>query len=419
MRKTGHEAERGIELEFLGCPEAQDGCAERLEAVYEGLISGREGFTGWAALPERADGPSVARVLEAAARIRSQSEALVVIGIGGSYLGARAALELLGRRGRGPELLFAGQNISGTYHADLLDAVSGKELSVCVVSKSGTTTEPSIAFAVFRDLLHERYGREGAAGRIYAITDPSSGTLRAEADAEGYTSFEIPPDIGGRYSVLTPVGLLPMAVAGIDIAEALAGARLAASPALRSLAGRMAGVRKALMDSGKSVEVFEQYEPSMFFFTEWMKQLFGESEGKEGKGLFPAGLSFSTDLHSMGQFLQEGSQIFFETLLDVKRPPRDLAVPAGAGPLLAGKSMNEVNRAALEGVVAAHRAAGVPIIRVGVPDVSPHSFGQMVFFFQLVCAFTGRLMGVDPFNQPGVERYKSEMKRLLGAAASG
>jgi glucose-6-phosphate isomerase len=413
MKKTGHEAEKRLALEFLGCPDTPSGCGERLEAVYEGLVSGKEAFTGWARLPDGAPGPDIGRVLEAARRIRSQSEALAVVGIGGSYLGARAALELLGRDEGAPEILFAGQNISGSYHAGLLDAVRGKDLSICVVSKSGTTTEPSIAFAILKDLLCEKYGRAGAAERIYAITDPASGTLRAEADAEGYTSFEIPPDIGGRYSVLTPVGLLPMAVAGIDIGEALEGARLAASPAVRSLAARMAGVRKALMDSGKSVEVFEQYEPSMFFFAEWMKQLFGESEGKDGKGLFPAALSFSTDLHSMGQFLQEGSQIFFETLLDVKNPPRDLVVPAGAGPLLAGKSMNEVNRAALEGVIAAHRAVGIPIIRVAVPDASPHSFGQMVFFFQLVCAFTGRLMGVDPFNQPGVEQYKSEMKRLL------
>jgi glucose-6-phosphate isomerase len=312
-----------------------------------------------------------------------------------------------------PELLFAGLNISGTYHAELLDSLAGRDFCLCVISKSGTTTESNIAFAILKDALIERYGREEAVKRIYAITDPSGGSLRAETEAEGYESFIIPPDVGGRYSVLSPVGLLPMAAAGIDINEALSGAQRAAADDMRGLAAKLAATRKALLDGGKSVEIFEHYEPSMFMFAEWLKQLFGESEGKDGTGLFPAALSFSTDLHSMGQFLQEGNQIFFETVLDILAPPRDLTAPASADPLFAGKSRNDINRAALEGVIAAHRAAGIPIARLGIPDRSPYSFGMLVYFFELTCAYTGRLMGVDPFNQPGVEQYKKEMKRLL------
>ncbi|MDR1134599.1 MAG: glucose-6-phosphate isomerase [Clostridiales Family XIII bacterium] len=411
-----HEERKILKAGFLGCPGLQADIQEKLSGLYDGLVSGKEAFTGWATLPGRDNSGELSRILSAASKIRKDSEALVIIGIGGSYLGARAALEMLNTwkpDPDGPEIFYAGQNISGTYHADLRQQLRGKDVSLCVVSKSGTTTEPNIAFAVLKDMLIEKYGKAKAAERIYAITDPTAGSLRAEADAEGYESFVIPPDIGGRYSVLTPVGLLPMAAAGADVESVLAGAVRAAEPDLRAVAGSVAATRKALIDSGKTVEVFEQYEPSLFYFTEWMKQLFGESEGKDGKGLFPAAVSFSTDLHSLGQFLQEGNQIFFETLLDVKELPRDLTAPQSADPLLAGKSMNEVNRAALEGVIAAHRAADIPLIRIEIPDLSPYSFGQMVYFFQLVCALTGKLMGVDPFNQPGVEQYKKEMKRLL------
>ncbi|MDR0424912.1 MAG: glucose-6-phosphate isomerase, partial [Clostridiales Family XIII bacterium] len=386
MMMNNHEEHRTLKAAFLGCPGTAADVQGRLSGVYDGLVSGNEAFTGWATLPGNGDPAELERILKAAAKIRGESDVLVVVGIGGSYLGARAAIEMLGAwqpDPGSPEILYAGQNLSGTYHADLLKCLEGKELSLCVVSKSGTTTEPNIAFAVLKDALTAKYGKAGAAGRIYAITDPQSGSLRAEAEVEGYESFVIPPDIGGRYSVLTPVGLLPMAVAGIDVKSVLAGAIRAAEPDMRALAGSVAATRMALIDSGKSVEVFEQYEPSLFYFTEWMKQLFGESEGKEGKGLFPAAVSFSTDLHSLGQFLQEGNQIFFETLLDVKEPPRDLAAPQSADPLFAGKSMNAVNRAALEGVIAAHRAADIPIIKIEIPDMSPYSFGQMVYFFQL------------------------------------
>ncbi|MDR1572736.1 MAG: glucose-6-phosphate isomerase [Clostridiales Family XIII bacterium] len=410
------DAKKVLTLELLGCPAAPSGVFERIARIHEGLASGKEAFTGWIGLPQREESEETTRIAAAAARIKAQCDALVVIGIGGSYLGARAALDICGKyhAAQGaPAILFAGLNISGAYHAELLDDLKDKEFCLCVISKSGTTTEPNIAFAILKDLLVGRYGKAEAAKRIYAITDPTGGTLRAETEAEGYESFVIPPDVGGRYSVLSPVGLLPMAAAGIDIGEVLAGARRAAEDDLRELAARLAAARKALLDGGKTVEIFEHYEPALFYFAEWLKQLCGESEGKNGTGLFPAALSFSTDLHSLGQFLQEGNQIFFETLLDVIEPARDLTVPAGADPLLAGKSMNAVNRAATEGVIAAHRAAGIPIARVGVPDLSPYSFGQLVYFFELTCAYTGRLMGVDPFDQPGVEQYKREMKRLL------
>jgi glucose-6-phosphate isomerase len=411
-----NNARKPLTLERLGCPAVPDASLARIAGIHEGLVSGKEAFTGWVGLPWQGESAEIARLKDAAARIGSQCEALAVIGIGGSYLGARAAIEICGgdpAASTAPEILFAGLNISGTYHAALLDSLKDKDFCLCVISKSGGTTEPNIAFAILKDMLIDRYGKAEAAKRVYAITDPAGGSLRAETEAEAYESFIIPPDVGGRYSVLSPVGLLPMAVAGIDVSEVLAGARRAAEEDLRGLAAQLAATRKALSDSGKTVEIFEYYEPALFSFAEWLKQLYGESEGKDGKGLFPAALSFTTDLHSMGQFLQEGNQIFFETLLDVAAPPRDLIVPASADPLLAGKSMNEVNRAAAEGVIAAHRAADIPIVRVGIPDLSPYSFGQMVYFFELTCAYTGRLMGVDPFNQPGVEQYKREMKRLL------
>jgi glucose-6-phosphate isomerase len=355
----------------------------------------------------------------------------VVIGIGGSYLGARAAVEIFGaadeagsenaaRDGgkKAPEILFAGQNISGTYHASLLNSIKNREVCLCVVSKSGTTAEPNIAFSVLKSFLIEKYGPEEARKRIYAITDPTGGSLRAEAAEQGYETFEIPADIGGRYSVLTAVGLFPMAVAGVDIGRVLSGAGRAVSEGSIKAAKKYAAARKALFDGGKAIEVIEHYEPALFYFAEWLKQLFGESEGKNGTGLFPAALSFSADLHSMGQFLQEGRQIFFETVLNVVSPPGDLTAPRSADPLLAGRSMNAVNRAAMEGVIAAHRAADIPIIRIDVPDLSPESFGLMVFFFELSCAFTAYLMDVNPFDQPGVEQYKKEMKRILAETRS-
>ncbi len=389
-------------------------CEAGLETAKKRLWSGNEPFTGWVSLPFTYDRKELKDILAAAETIRSQCEVLIVIGIGGSYLGAQAAISAL-RTETAPEIYFAGQNLSGTYHKELLEKIKGKELCLCVISKSGTTTESSVAFSILKDELYKKYGREEAARRIYAITDAEKGILREETSREGYISFEVPDDIGGRYSVLTAVGLLPVAVAGIDVEAMLLGAKDAAEAAkeAKADAALLAAARISLLKRGKVIEVFEYYEPKLQFFSEWLKQLFGESEGKDGKGIFPAALQFSTDLHSMGQFLQDGNQIFFETVLNVLNPPGDLVVPESAGELLAGKSMNAINQAAVEGVIAAHQATGVPIIKIDIPELSPYCFGQMVYFFETTCALSGYLNGVNPFDQPGVESYKTEMRKVL------
>jgi len=387
-----------------------------LENAKNRLWSGKEQFTGWVNLPFAYDKKELKEILAAAEKIRKQCEVLIVIGIGGSYLGAQAAISAL-KTGKesAPEIFFAGQNLSGTYHKELLEKISGKDLCLCVISKSGTTTESSVAFSILKDELYKKYGREEAAKRIYAITDAEKGILREETSREGYVSFVVPDDIGGRYSILTAVGLLPIAAAGIDVEAMLKGAESAAEASKheKADASMLAATRVSLLNSGKTVEIFEYYEPKLQFFAEWLKQLFGESEGKDGKGIFPAALQFSTDLHSMGQFLQDGNQIFFETVLNVLNPPGDLIVPESAGELLAGKSMNAINQAAVEGVIAAHEATGVPIIKLDIPELAPHCFGQMVYFFETACALSGYLNGVDPFDQPGVESYKTEMRKVL------
>ncbi len=379
------------------------------------LSSGKEDFTGWVRLPRTFDRQEVDRIKAAAADIRAKCDAFVIIGIGGSYLGARAAIEMLGGKDEVPCIYYAGQNISGTYHSELMDELEDKDVCLCVISKSGTTTEPSIAFALLKDMLVRKYGKHEANKRIYAITDQNKGVLREEADTEGYESFVVPDDIGGRYSVLTAVGLLPVAVSGIDVDEMLRGAADMSEPLSFDMDGaaRYAAARNLYFAMGKYVEVFESYEPRLFYFAEWLKQLFGESEGKEGKGIFPAALQFSTDLHSMGQFLQDGNPIFFETILDINDPPRDLIVPESAGGMLAGKSMNSINRAAVSGVMAAHRKANIPMIKIDIPALTSYHFGQMVYFFERACALSGYLSGVNPFDQPGVEDYKSEMRKAL------
>jgi len=387
-----------------------------LEAAKNRLWSGKEPFTGWVNLPFSYDKKELEEILTAAEKIRKQCEVLIVIGIGGSYLGAQAAISALKTGNESaPEIYFAGQNLSGTYHKELLDKIKGKELCLCVISKSGTTTESSVAFSILKDELYQKYGREEAVKRIYAITDAEKGILREETNREGYVSFVIPDDIGGRYSVLTAVGLLPIAAAGIDVQAMLNGAECAAEAAKDEKADvcMLATTRVALLNSGKTIEIFEYYEPKLQYFAEWLKQLFGESEGKDGKGIFPAALQFSTDLHSMGQFLQDGNQIFFETVLNVLNPPEDLIVPESAGELLAGRSMNAINQAAVEGVIAAHEATGVPIIKLDIPALTPHCFGQLIYFFETACALSGYLNGVNPFDQPGVERYKTEMRKVL------
>lgn len=384
-----------------------------LEEAQLRLESGGEAFTGWVELPLKYDKDEFQRIERAAKKIQSQCDALVVLGVGGSYLGARAAVEMLSPgKGSYPELYFAGQNLSGTYHFELLELLRDRQVCLLVISKSGTTTETGIAFALFKEWMIGKYGRKEASSRIYAITDAKEGILREETCREGYESFVVPDDIGGRYSVLTPVGLLPIAAAGIPIREMMEGAADMAKN--RDFGQLYAAARRELHKRGKLIEVFEYYEPRLRFFAEWLKQLFGESEGKEGKGIFPASLEFSTDLHSMGQFLQEGSPVFFETVLNVISPPHDLSVPVSAGGILAGKSMNRVNQAAVEGVMAAHRQAGAPMVRIDIPALTPYGFGQMVYFFERVCALSGFLLGIDPFNQPGVEQYKAEMRKALG-----
>ncbi len=391
-------------------------CKDGLEAGKKRLWSGKELFTGWVDLPLSYDKNELKEILAEAEKIKKQCQVFVVIGIGGSYLGAQAAISALKtEKNDGPEIYFAGQNLSGTYHKELLKKIQGKELCLCVISKSGTTTESSVAFSVLKDELYKKYGKEEASRRIYAITDVEKGILREEVKREGYVSFVVPDDIGGRYSILTAVGLLPIAVAGIDVKEMLLGAEAAAKAAKEpnSDAEKLAAARISLMKRGKAIEIYEYYEPRLQFFGEWLKQLFGESEGKDGKGIFPAALQFSSDLHSMGQFLQDGNQIFFETVLNIVNPPEDLIVPESAGELLAGRSMNSINQAAVEGVIAAHEATGVPIIKLDIPELSPYYFGQLVYFFEMTCALSGYLNGVNPFDQPGVENYKAEMRKVL------
>lgn len=404
--------ERRIGLELSRSCVSEEEIASYSAALDEAearLASGKDAFTAWFELPYTYDKKEVSRIKEVAATARERCSAFIVIGIGGSYLGARAALDFIGQNRKGPKIYFAGQNISGTYHNWLLEEIKDEEICICVISKSGTTTETGVAFALLKDLLYRKYEREEARKRIYAITDATKGTLRKETEEEGYISFTVPDDIGGRYSVLTAVGLFPLAVAGLDIDEMLAGA----AEEVPEEARRYAAVRNALLTKGKLIEVFESYEPGMEWFCQWLRQLFGESEGKDGKGIFPASLQFSTDLHSMGQYLQDGSPILFETVLNILNLPEDVTVPDSAGVPLAGKQMNDINRAALEGVMRAHEKAKVPMIRIDIGSMKERDFGQMVQFFERSCALSGYLLGVNPFDQPGVEQYKAEMRKLL------
>jgi glucose-6-phosphate isomerase len=390
-------------------------------------------YVGWVDLPTAYDRAEFARIKAAAKRIQSDSDALVVIGIGGSYLGARAAIEALrhqfynnlpkAKRGT-PEIYFAGRDISPVYLTQLLELLEGKDVSVNVISKSGTTTEPAIAFRVFRDLLEKKYGKEGAKKRIYATTDKARGALHDLAVQEGYETFVIPDDVGGRYSVLTAVGLLPIAVSGADIDQLMAGAADAVTafgaPGLaENPAYQYAAARNALYRKGKSVELLVNYEPALVMTAEWWKQLYGESEGKDHKGILPHAVAFSTDLHSMGQYIQDGLRIIFETVLAVEKPKVDLAIghdPANTDGLnfLTGKTMDFVNRKAFEGTLLAHTDGGVPNLVVTLPELTEYTYGQMIYFFEKACAISGYLLGVNPFNQEGVEEYKKNMFALLG-----
>lgn len=390
-------------------------------------------YLGWIDLPVNYDKEEFARIKEAAARIQSDSEVLVVIGIGGSYLGARAAIEMLSHsfynllpkeKRTTPQIFFAGQNISATYTKHLIELIGDRDFSVNVISKSGTTTEPAIAFRIFRELLENKYGKDGARKRIYATTDKARGALKTVADEEGYETFVIPDDVGGRYSVLTAVGLLPIAVAGIDIDAMMKGAadasREYANPDLAANASyQYAAIRNVLYRKGKTTEILVNYEPSLHYFSEWWKQLYGESEGKDHKGIYPASVDFSTDLHSMGQFIQEGTRNLFETVLQVDKSSEELVISEAADDLdglnfLAGKTLDFVNKKAFEGTLLAHTDGGVPNLVVTVPEISPYWFGYLVYFFEKACGVSGYLLGVNPFDQPGVEAYKKNMFALLG-----
>ena len=421
--------------------------AEDCMAAKERLWSGKEDFTGWVSLPEKLtcdltegccsdiSGCSAeecipqAKELQAeledvkntAREIKGKCDLFVVIGIGGSYMGAKCVIDAIAGHEdlTGPKVVFAGCNMSAAYHKEIIAEMKEKETCLCIISKSGGTTEPLAAFSILKDVMAEKYGDE-ATSRIYAITDRAKGRLREESDAAGYKTFIVPDDIGGRYSVLTPVGLLPIAVAGIDIDKLIDGARdMASDPAWRADAAESeaalnaaayAMTRVALSRSGKWVEIFEYFHPELDFFAEWLKQLFGESEGKEGKGIFPASLMFSRDLHSMGQFIQQGKQIFFETMLIIEDRGEDITIPESAGAPLAGKTIEQINECAIKGVAAAHTKAGVPVIKIYLPKMDAYNMGQLIYFFEMTCGIAAYISGVNPFDQPGVEAYKAEMK---------
>jgi len=375
-------------------------------------------FLGWVNLEY--DKEEIERLKEVAQKIRRNSDFLVVIGIGGSYLGARAVIEALSHSFRQSNVLFAGNNMSPDYLNDLLEFIDGRDFSINVISKSGTTTEPAIAYSVLKEKLIEKYGREGAAERIYITTDKEKGLLRKEAAIEGYETFIVPDNIGGRYSVLTPVGLLPIAVAGIDIDKLIFGAE-SAMIKYSSLEDNdcytYAVVRNILNKKKKNIEILVNYEPKMHYFTEWWKQLFGESEGKDKKGIFPAGVDNTTDLHSMGQYIQEGQRIMFETVINIESPHKDYKLPPATAKeldFLTGKSLNEVNHNAMQGTIVAHTNGKVPNMEIKIERLDEYNLGWLIYFFEKACGISGYLLGVNPFNQPGVEAYKKEMFRLLG-----
>ncbi|MDE6951791.1 MAG: glucose-6-phosphate isomerase [Lachnospiraceae bacterium] len=390
-------------------------------------------FLGWIDLPVDYDKEEFSRIKKAAEKIQSDSEVLLVIGIGGSYLGARAAIEFLRHSfynivdksvRKTPEIYFCGNSISSTYLKDLMDVIGDRDFSINIISKSGTTTEPAIAFRIFKEMCEKKYGKEGAAKRIYATTDKARGALKKLATEEGYETFVVPDDVGGRFSVLTAVGLLPIAVSGADIDKLMEGAASGREAALHNAfeendALQYAGIRNILLRKGKSIEVLANYEPSVHYVSEWWKQLYGESEGKDQRGIFPASVDLTTDLHSMGQFIQDGARILFETVLDVETSRETLTI--GEEPVdldglnyLAGQTVDFVNRSAMNGTILAHTDGQVPNLMVKIPEANEFYLGQLFYFFEFACGVSGYLLGVNPFNQPGVESYKKNMFALLG-----
>ena len=390
-------------------------------------------FLGWVDLPETYDKDEFARIKKAAEKIKNDSEVLVVIGIGGSYLGAKAAIEFLSHsfynnlpkdKRKTPEIYFAGTNMSGVYLQHLIEVVGDRDFSVNVISKSGTTTEPAIAFRVFKKMLEEKYGKEEAAKRIYATTDKAKGALKTLATAEGYETFVVPDNVGGRFSVLTAVGLLPIAAAGINIDDLMAGAKDAMNDFANknmdeNQALQYAAVRNILHRKGKDLELMVNYEPRVHYLAEWWKQLFGESEGKNGKGLYPTSADFSADLHSLGQYIQEGQRLFFETVVSIGKPEVEFVIESDKDNLdglnfIAGKTLDYVNKKATDGVILAHIDGNVPNLGVNIPEATPYHLGYTFYFFEKACGVSGYLLGVNPFDQPGVEAYKKNMFALLG-----
>ncbi len=387
-------------------------------------------FLGWLTLPTTYDKKEFERIKKAAQKIRKDSEVLLCIGIGGSYLGARAIIESLTHtfynygKGNGPQILYVGNNLSPNYMNDIIDMIGEKSVSINVISKSGTTTEPAIAFRIFREFLESKYGIDEARKRIYVTTDKEKGALKTLATEEGYEAFVIPDNVGGRYSVLTAVGLLPIAVTGIDIDRLMIGAKIAEDKykddnLKYNECYQYAVLRNILYKNDKNIEILVNYEPKMHYFTEWWKQLYGESEGKEKKGIFPTGVDFTTDLHSMGQYIQQGRRNLFETVLAVDNPNIDITIKQDEDNLdgmnfVAGKTLDYVNKKAMEGTIEAHVTGEVPNIVIHLEKLEEEAIGSLIYFFELSCAISGKLLGVNPFNQPGVEEYKKNMFRLLG-----
>lgn len=402
---------------------------EKIDQEIRDNSSKPEEFLGWLELPTNYDKEEFERIKKSAETIRSNSKVFVCIGIGGSYLGARAVIEALNNgfynpNSNEPQILYAGNNLSSTYIAEMIEAIGDKDISINVISKSGTTTEPAIAFRIFREFLENKYGLEEARKRIYVTTDREKGALKQLANDEGYETFVVPDNIGGRYSVLTAVGLLPIAVAGIDIDELMNGARIAQNkymePNLKyNECYQYAVIRNILYDGGKEIEILANYNPKLHYFVEWWKQLFGESEGKEEKGIFPAGVDFTTDLHSMGQYIQQGQRNLMETVINVVNPAIDIEIKPDEDNLdgmnfVAGKTVDYVCKKAMEGTIEAHVNGGVPNIVIDIEKLDAATIGNLIYFFELACAMSGKILGVNPFNQPGVEEYKKNMFRLLG-----
>ena len=408
---------------------------EQVENIHKELhkrTSDEKDFVGWLELPSNYDKKEFSRIKKAAKKIKKESDILIVIGIGGSYLGARAVIEsltstfnnmLTEKQRRYPQILYVGNNLSPNYINELIEYIGDKDFSVNVISKSGTTTEPAIAFRIFREILENKYGIDEARSRIYVTTDKERGALKTLADNEGYEKFVIPDNVGGRYSVLTAVGLLPIATAGIDIDKLMQGARNAQeryddSNLKYNECYKYAVARNILYKLYKNTEILVNYEPKMHYFTEWWKQLYGESEGKDQKGIFPAGVDFTTDLHSMGQYIQEGRRNLFETVISIENPKSDITINSDEDNLdglnyLAGKTLDYVNKKAMEGTVEAHVSGDVPNIMLSIENLDEENIGELIYFFEKACAMSGMILGVNPFNQPGVEEYKKNMFKLL------